>query len=155
VVTKVCKVVPDVKKTVKWVYDCKPEDFCLPRCSCPLHGLKKHHGCEKCASCMQCDRPMNRNLLIKRQVVEECPTTKCVIETVVEKVPYVVHRKVPCGPDGKPLVVPGGVPPGVLPEPIPAPKTPRPYMPPARAAAPGSLPVVPPTAVPASLKTRR
>ena len=50
VVTKVCKVVPDVKKTVKWVYDCKPEDFCLPKCSCPLHGLKKHHGCETCAS---------------------------------------------------------------------------------------------------------
>lgn len=95
VVKKFCKVVPDVKKTQKWVYSCKSEDFCLPKCSCPLHGHKK---CDTCAQCLECDGPMTKCLLVKKLVTTECPTSKCVVETVVEKVPYVVYRKVPCGP---------------------------------------------------------
>ena len=97
VIKKRCVPAPGVQKKVRWVYDCKTEDFCLPKCSCPLHGLNRHHGCDKCASCIECAHPMKRNLLVKRMVVEECPADKCVIEEYVETVPCKVYRKVPCG----------------------------------------------------------
>jgi hypothetical protein len=113
VIKKVCREVPDVQKKTKWVYDCVQEDFCLTKCRCPLHGLKHHHECEQCQSCSRCDRPMTKNLLVKRKVVEETITTKCVVETVVERVPYVIYHKVPCA-------TPGAAPP--LPEPLPRPK---------------------------------
>lgn len=146
VVRKCCKPVPDVKKTVKWVYDCKTEDFCLTKC--PLHGSHRHHDC---GQCVECGKVLTKKLLIKKAVVVETPATKCIVETFVEKVPHITYRKVPCAP-GCPT-------PGAIPEPIPAPKSPAPYMPPATsqqttnpapmpsaptpAATTGTVPVVP------------
>lgn len=99
VVHKVCKLVPDTKKTTRTVYDCKVEDFCLPRCSldCKL-------GCDgKKASCPECEKKVySKKLLVKRIITEEHPTTKCQVETVVEHVPYTVYRKVPCPPVAAP-----------------------------------------------------
>ncbi len=85
----VCKVVPDVKKVSKWVYSCKEDPFCI----------KKHGG--HC-SCPSCGDPQHRIQLVKREVIEEHPTTKCVVEKVVETVTYKVYRKVPCGPAAPP-----------------------------------------------------
>lgn len=87
VVRKVCREVCDVKKVTKWVYDCKTENFCLKQC-------RPGHKCSE--DCASCKGPYQKNLLIKRMVVEEHPTTKCVVEEVVERVPCVVYRKVPC-----------------------------------------------------------
>ena len=111
VVKKVCRLVPDVKKVSKWVYDCKSEDFCLKRC--PLH---KDKCCNDCAECAKCDRPRTKTVLLKKLVVEECPTTKCIVEEVCEKVAYTVYRKVPCGTTACPTVPHPGA------EQIPAPK---------------------------------
>lgn len=96
VIKKRCVPAPDVQKKTKWVYECRSEDFCVKKCSL---GQGCAHGCgQGCgASCTHCDRPMTRNLLVKKLVVEECPSDKCVIETYVEKVPCKVYRKVPCG----------------------------------------------------------
>ena len=41
-----------------------------------------------------------RTILRKRIVTKEVPSTKCVVECVVETVPYTVYRKVPCPPAG-------------------------------------------------------
>lgn len=81
VVRTVCKMVPETKK--KWVYAWIPDPFCI---------LDAHHHCP------QCDGPHCRKLLVKRLVDEPCPTLKCVTETIVEKVPVTVYRKVPCAP---------------------------------------------------------
>jgi hypothetical protein len=104
---KVCKLVPDVRETEKWVYSCKSEDLCFKKC--PLHGLHTCAGCEQCGACVQCDKPVTRNRLVKRLVVEECPSVKC----VVERVPCVVYRKVPCGfaPSPAPEMLPAPKPP--------------------------------------------
>lgn len=84
---KVCRVVPDVKKTTKPVYSCKTEDYCLKKCPRLCH----------CAEdCPTCDHPRTRKILVKKFVTTECPTYKCVVETVVERVPCKVYRKVPC-----------------------------------------------------------
>lgn len=104
VTRKVCKWVPDVKKTTKWVYDCKCEDFCAPRFCPPKHG----HGCD-CDECRECGRLAVKHVLIKKQVVEECPTMKCVVECVTERVPCVVCRPVgpmPCASGTMPLSAP-------------------------------------------------
>jgi hypothetical protein len=115
VIKKICRPVTEVKKKVKWVYGCRPEDFCLPRCGCPLHALTGHAGCETCASCSACAVPASKNLLIKKKVVEEILTTKWVVETVVEQVPCVIYRKVPCNtlPTSPHAPFPGSVPPPV------------------------------------------
>lgn len=90
IVHTICTTVPDVKKTVKPVYRCKEEEICLPKCS---HCKQK---CGDCSSCPQCGKPRSRRVLVKKLVMEACPTSKCVIETVVEKVPYKILRMVPC-----------------------------------------------------------
>ncbi|MCS6897762.1 MAG: hypothetical protein NZM29_07280, partial [Nitrospira sp.] len=107
VVKKVCKVVPEVKKVEKWVYDYKTVDFCVPKCS--LHGTLEN-SCSSCQPSMQCDRPMSKNVLIKRKVVEEVKTQKCVVETVVERVPYTIRRKVPCDEVRERIGAPSGTP---------------------------------------------
>ena len=82
-VTKsVCKMVPDVKK--KWVYSMIDDPFCL-------HDTK--HG-----QCPQCAGPCCRKLLVKKQVDVPCPGTKCVTETIVERVPVITYKKVPNAP---------------------------------------------------------
>jgi hypothetical protein len=88
VVRKVCKLVPDVKKTKKVVYSTIDEDFCLPRLR--LFGCK-----EECGSRISCGTPQCRKLLVKKEVVEECPTVKCVVEHVLERIPCKVYRLVP------------------------------------------------------------
>jgi len=95
VVRKCCKVVPEKIKTRRTVYGCKTEDYCLPRCPHPWHGQS---GCAEGApaACPACSAPRTRQLLLKKEVVEEKSTFKCVVETVVEKVPCKVYRKVPC-----------------------------------------------------------
>jgi hypothetical protein len=94
VVRQVCKTVPEFKK--KWVYSFIDDPFCIQDSH---HG---HHG-----KCQQCDGPFCRKQLVKREVLEPCPTMKCVIETIVERVPVKVYRKVPCdAPGGKVEVLP-------------------------------------------------
>jgi hypothetical protein len=69
---KVCREVPDVKKITKWVYCCKEEDYCAPRILPPCLW----HLCGGCA----CGVPRTKHFLVKKAVVTECPTTKCVVE---------------------------------------------------------------------------
>ncbi len=75
----VCKMVPETKK--KWVYDWVSDPFCIP---------DSKHG-----QCPNCSGPYCRKQLVKRQVDVPCPTMKCVTETITERVPVVVYRKVP------------------------------------------------------------
>jgi hypothetical protein len=84
----VCRPVPDVKKTTHVVYGCKKEGFCVPGCSLHLPG--------HCPSgCPGKVKAHTRNLLVKKVVSEETPTTKWVTEMVTEMVPCKVLRKVP------------------------------------------------------------
>ena len=76
----VCKTVHETKK--KWVYDWINDPFCI-------HD--KRHG-----DCPQCYGPYCRKQLVKFLIEEPCPVTKCVTERIVERVPVVVYRKVPC-----------------------------------------------------------
>ena len=82
VVKTVCKQVQEYKK--KWVYSTIDDPYCIQGC----HG----GGCDNCKG------PYCRQLLVKRQILEPCPVTKCVTETIVEKVAVVVYTKVPCAP---------------------------------------------------------
>jgi hypothetical protein len=76
----VCKMVPEVKK--KSVYDWIDDPFCI---------LDSHHG-----GCPNCAGPFCRKKLVKKQVDVPCPTMKCVTEKIVEQVPCVIYKKVPC-----------------------------------------------------------
>lgn len=111
VVRHVCKYVPDVKKVRKTVYECKEEPYCLPKCSCGSFSLFGYRvscwGCGHSAAnpeCDQCEPVRMRRVLVKREVVQECPTYKCVVETVREVVPVKVYRAVPC--NSAPVVLP-------------------------------------------------
>src|SRR5262245_47201740 len=73
----VCKIVPDVKKTTKWVYCSIDDPFCIHK-----SGHHGHHDCEP--GCPSCHGPHHRKQLVKRQEVCEEPTTKCVVEKIVE-----------------------------------------------------------------------
>lgn len=92
VVKKVCRMVPEVKQHKRRVFDVKCEDYCLPKCPCPLCGGKKLCG----DWCPFCGKARTKQLLLKKEVVEERVEYKCVVEEVVELVPYKVYRKVPC-----------------------------------------------------------
>lgn len=103
VIKKVCRTVPDVKKTSKWVYVVEHEDFCTKRCK--LRG-----GCGDCSgepACAACAHPRCRGNLVKKLVQESHPTTKCVVEEVIERVPFKVYRKVPCSGGPIPASAPG------------------------------------------------
>jgi hypothetical protein len=91
VIRKVCRVVPEVQQVRRTVYSCKSEDYCLLKCPCPLGPGKQ--SCDGC--CPQCEHPRRRNVLLKKEVVEEIPMFRCVVEEVVELVPFKVYRKVP------------------------------------------------------------
>jgi hypothetical protein len=104
---KVCRVVPDVKKTPRNCYSCKCEDFCVLKCSCPLC----RHCCQSCQPCSPCDggcdapgycprcgRPHVRHLLLKKIVNDECPQPKCVVERVAVLAPCKPCRCTPCLP---------------------------------------------------------
>jgi hypothetical protein len=104
---EVCKIVPDVKKTTKWVYSTVDDPFCLHRSGAHGHG---HHGnCEP--GCPSCEGPFCRKQLVKRAVICEEPTTKCVVEKIVEHVPCTVWKKVACAPQ------PDACPPAATPSP--------------------------------------
>jgi len=93
---KVCVPAPDTKKVTHNCYRCKCEDVCLPKCGCPFHC---HHECGDCchdAPCAKCGHPHTRHILLKKIVTEECPRTKCVVQTVVEQVPCKPCHKAPC-----------------------------------------------------------
>ena len=95
---KVCRMVPEVKQHKKRVFDVKCEDYCLPKCPCPLCCGKKLCG----DWCPLCGKPRTKQLLLKKDiVVEEVISYKCVVEEVVELVPYKVYRQVPCPPAPK------------------------------------------------------
>jgi hypothetical protein len=85
-----CKVcVPEVKHNTKTVYDCKCEEYCLPRCS--LWSLL----CGKCggaAGCPCCEL-RTRHVLIKKKA-PTCDTMQC----VVKEVPTVVAPPPPPSP---------------------------------------------------------
>lgn len=86
----VCKMVRETKK--KWVYDWIDDPFCILN--------TKHHG-----HCPQCNGPYCRKLLVKRQIDEPCSTMKCVTETIVEKIPVTIYKKVPCATAPNPEVL--------------------------------------------------
>jgi hypothetical protein len=75
----VCKMVPETKK--KWVYSWVDDPFCIQD--------TRHGECPNCAG------PYCRKQLVKTQIDLPCPTMKCVTETIVERVPVTVYRKVP------------------------------------------------------------
>lgn len=147
----VCKLVPDIVKTKKWVYSTKEDPFCIKESTSCLgclfnkgglgHGLglgHSHKGCgpEGCAKveCPSCNGPHCRLLLVKKEVVCEEPSLKCVVEKVVEVVPYTVCKKVPCTTNAPGSVVPAAPPASPLPlnaevvsppaQKLPAPSTP-------------------------------
>jgi hypothetical protein len=73
-VKKICVPVVEKKKITKTIYDCKSEDFCLPKC---LHSYFRKHKCgESC--CAECEPPRKRNLLLKKIITTECDHIKCV-----------------------------------------------------------------------------
>jgi hypothetical protein len=104
-----CKYITDVKKVKKAVYECREEPICLPNChfGCSLFGYRlSFSGCgwnQRCghkpydAECDRCELRM-RKVLIKREIVEEVPICRCVVETVKETIPVKVFRQVPCVP---------------------------------------------------------
>ncbi|MBM3997075.1 MAG: hypothetical protein FJ303_23430 [Planctomycetes bacterium] len=81
----ICKMVPETKK--KWVYSVIDDPFCVQN---------SKHG-----QCPQCSGPYCRKLLVKKQIDEPCPTMKCVTETIVERLPVKVYRKVPIATSDK------------------------------------------------------
>jgi hypothetical protein len=103
VIHKVCRLVPDVKKVTKPVFEVK----CIPYCQKKWPGS----GCQDCCGkgpCPTCGKVRTRKVLMKKFVTCEEPITRCEVECVVERIPYTVYRKVPCG--------------AIAPETIPAPK---------------------------------
>ncbi len=100
VVRKVCRVVPEVKKVSKWVYETRDEHYCLPTCPgllCHRTHEKPCDGCPPGTAHPGCGKPACRRVLVKKEVTIDCPGYKRVVEDVVERVPYTVWRKVPCG----------------------------------------------------------
>lgn len=83
---KVCKLVPDVKKTTKYEYCVECEDFCINgRSKCI--GTKQVcdcHGHTKCEKIMQptCCEVRTRAKILKKPVVTEKCGWKCVVETL-------------------------------------------------------------------------
>lgn len=85
----VCKRVPD--KRYRWVYDTRPDYYCLP--PCPFHLHHRKCDCRGCQSCQNCQGPYYRPQLKKMQIEMNCGW-KCVVEYVKYKVPYTAWRKV-------------------------------------------------------------
>lgn len=71
---KVCVPVPDIKKTPRVVYGMVEKDFCLRKC---CFGA---NSCHRECKCPQCERVRTKRVLVKKVIVEECPSFKCVVE---------------------------------------------------------------------------
>lgn len=67
---KVCVSVPTTKKVSRTVYDSKCIEFCLAKCAFFSRGCNDH-----CAD--NCGRVRTKNVLLKKVVTEQCPSTKC------------------------------------------------------------------------------
>lgn len=91
VVRYACREVADVKKVTKVVYTTKDAPFCLRT------GAVRSDHQPGCGSCAACKGPYSRKVLVKTEITTEEPTTKCVVERIVETVPYKVMCKVPVG----------------------------------------------------------
>ncbi len=82
-VQKVCRMVPDVKVTVRWEYDVECEDFCIPGPSkyCGTRQVTDCHG-TRCEKIMMptCAKVQTRKVLVKKPIVTETPTWKWVVE---------------------------------------------------------------------------
>jgi hypothetical protein len=68
---RTCVSVPSTKVHTKTIFCSKCIEYCLPRCSL-LHG----GGCDSCAD--NCGPIRTKNVLLKKVVTTECPSTKCV-----------------------------------------------------------------------------
>ena len=84
-VRKVCKLVPEIKKVPKVVYDVECEDFCVPGPS-KMCGVKcvpdcdAHHGVRKEIVWQPCcGKVHTRQKLVKKTIIEEKPGFKCVV----------------------------------------------------------------------------
>ncbi|HWA99021.1 MAG TPA: hypothetical protein VG713_11040 [Pirellulales bacterium] len=83
---KVCKLVPEVKKVSRTVYDVKCEDFCVPgksklcgtRCVPDADGRGSHREpiWEPSCGCVK-----TRKVMVSKTIVDEKPGFKCVLET--------------------------------------------------------------------------
>jgi hypothetical protein len=87
-VKPVCRIVCEMKEVKEWVYECECEDFCVPGpgkkvgcycdqdpncpCKCESKPIYKPCWCEM----------FHRKKLIKKEVVKQVPTYKCVVEYV-------------------------------------------------------------------------
>ena len=88
-VTKVCRLVCEMKEVKEVCYDCKCEDFCIPGPSCKC-GQKRECSCaarhgQRTVDVWQpstCATIHTRHHLLKREVVKQVPTYKWVVETV-------------------------------------------------------------------------
>src|SRR5262249_38135733 len=61
---------------------------------CP--GCKCQSDCCDGCPCGRCGHPRTKRILMKKIITEEKPTTKCVVEEIVELVPVKIYHKVPC-----------------------------------------------------------
>src|SRR5688500_6373970 len=83
-VEKECIRVPDTKKKTHTEYKCIEEDICKPWChfckkaKCGGCVTAKCDDCDKGGKCKDCGKVRCRRKLVKRFVVEEECTTKCI-----------------------------------------------------------------------------
>jgi hypothetical protein len=85
---KICVAEPDKKKTPKTTYDCKTEEFCVPKCP---HCCWWKKLCGKGSGegpCLECECPRTKRVLIKKVREEECDILKCKL------------KELPCGDGG-------------------------------------------------------
>jgi hypothetical protein len=123
-----CVPVPRIEKKIKIEYGVATIDYCLPRCG---HAHSAEVSCD-------CGRPRRKHFLLKREVVQEKPTTDCypVPACPGGACPDQVSGK---GPDCVQAPAPGGISPAVPPGAMQAAQTPA-YPPaaPSIAPAPGT-----------------
>jgi hypothetical protein len=80
---KICVVEPAKKKITKTIYDCRSEDFCLPKCTHGLLRFHRHKACDGCEvdCCTQCEKKIRtKNVLYKKIITTECDYLKCVVK---------------------------------------------------------------------------
>lgn len=84
--TTLCCPEPAKRKITRVLYDCKCEDYCLPRCNCKCWLWWKQ--CLPCGElCVECGQPRVRHVLLKKIVTDECPTVNCVLKKCGDKPP--------------------------------------------------------------------